>query len=149
MKTSGSRVGFLITGRTSRQSFSMHVGSGSSVQDFVDEFMMISLVSGLIVQKFVNMLEHNCVGMSTDSCEGKASSRETCRSSMLGLNNRKKASDKALSSMNVELRTGFFPGEKYPVKSNPETSDLQHFSEDICRSQGCRLFYRSCSVLSS
>ena len=65
MKTSGSRVGFLITGvtlavlrvegtwpvnidelmilvivstRTSRQSFSIHVGSGSSVQDFVDEF---------------------------------------------------------------------------------------------------------------
>ena len=90
MKTSGSRVGFLITGvtlavlreertlpvnidelmilvigstRTSRQSFSIHVGSGSSVQDFVDEFMMISLVvSGVIVEKFVNMLEHNCVG---------------------------------------------------------------------------------------
>ena len=65
LKTSGSRVGFLITGvtlavlrveetwpvnidelmilvigstRTSRQSFSIHVGSGSSVQDFVDEF---------------------------------------------------------------------------------------------------------------
>ena len=63
MKTSGSRVGVLITGvtlavlrvegtwpvnidelmilvigstRTSRQSFSIHVGSGSSVQDFVD-----------------------------------------------------------------------------------------------------------------
>ena len=98
LKTSGSRVGFLITGvtlavlrvegtlpvnidelmilvigstRTSRQSFSIHVGSGSSVQDFVDEFMMISLVvSGVIVEKFVNMLEHNCVGMSTDSCDG-------------------------------------------------------------------------------
>ena len=40
------------------------MGSGSSVQDFVDEFMMISLVvSGVIVEKFVNMLEHNCVGM--------------------------------------------------------------------------------------
>ena len=57
--------------RTSRQSFSIQVGSGSSVQDFVDEFMMISLVvSGVIVEKFVNMLEHNCVGMSTDSCDG-------------------------------------------------------------------------------
>ena len=66
MKTSGSRVGFLITGvtlavlrvegtlpvnidelmilvigstRTSRHSFSIHVGRGSSVQDFVDEFI--------------------------------------------------------------------------------------------------------------
>ena len=137
--------------RTFRQSFSIHVGSGSSVQDFVDEFTMISLVVlGLIVQKFVNMmLEHNCVGMWTNCCEGKAFSRETCRSSMLGLKNRKKASDKALSSTNVELGTGFFPGEKYPVKSHPETSDLQHFSQDMCRSQGCRLFYRSCSVLSS
>ena len=57
--------------RTSRQYFSIHVGSGSSVQDFVDEVMMISLVvSGVIVEKFVNMLEHNCVGMSTDSCDG-------------------------------------------------------------------------------
>ena len=62
--------------RKSRQSFSIHVGSGSSVQDFVDEFMMISLVvSGVIIEKLVNMLEHNSVGMSTDSCEGKASSK--------------------------------------------------------------------------
>ena len=90
---------------TSRYSFSIHVGSGSSVQDFVDEFMMIFLVvSGVIVEKFVNVLVHNCVGMSTDSCEGKASSRETCRSSILVLKNLLKASGKALSSM-----VGFFP----------------------------------------
>ena len=49
----------------------------------------------------------------------------------------------------VELRIGFFPGEKYPVKSHPETSDFQHFSEDMCRSKGCRLLHRSCLVLSS
>ena len=49
----------------------------------------------------------------------------------------------------VELSTGFFPGEKYPVKSHPETSDFQHFSEDICRSEECRLLHRSCSVLNS
>ena len=78
----------LVIGSTSRHSFSIHVGSGSRVQDFVDEFMMIFLVvSGVIVEKFVNMLVHNCVGMSTDSCEGEASSRETCRSSILVLKN--------------------------------------------------------------
>ena len=32
----------------------------------------------------------------------------------------------------VEFSTGIFPGEKYPVKSHPETSDFQHFSEDMC-----------------
>ena len=47
------------------------------------------------------------------------------------------------------MSTGFFPGEKYPVKSNPETSDFQHFSEDMCRSEECRLLHRSCSVLNS
>ena len=31
----------------------------------------------------------------------------------------------------VEFSTGIFPGEKYPVKSHPETSDFQHFSEDV------------------
>ena len=70
---------------------------------------MISLVvSGVIVEKFVNMLEHNCVGMSTDSCEGKASSKEACRSSILVLKNLKKASGKALSSMDGKM-VGFFP----------------------------------------
>ena len=29
--------------------------------------------------------------------------------------------------------------EKYPVKSHPETSDFQHFSKDMCRSEECRL----------
>lgn len=50
----------------SRHSFSIHVGSGSSVQDFVHELMMdfvhelmmISfVVSGVIIEKFVNMLQ--------------------------------------------------------------------------------------------
>ena len=49
------------------------------------------MVSGVIVEKFVNMLEQNCVGMSTESCESKDSSRETCRSSILVLKNLKKA----------------------------------------------------------
>ena len=49
----------------------------------------------------------------------------------------------------VKFSTGIFPGEKYPVKSHPETSDFQHFSEDMCRSEECRLLHRSCSVLSS
>ena len=31
----------------------------------------------------------------------------------------------------VKFSTGIFPGEKYPVKSHPETSDFQHLSEDI------------------
>ena len=30
----------------------------------------------------------------------------------------------------VKFSTGIFPGEKYPVKSHPETSDFQHLSED-------------------
>ena len=49
----------------------------------------------------------------------------------------------------VELSTRFFPGEKYPIKSHPETSDFQYFSEDMCRSEECRLLHRSCSVLNS
>ena len=49
----------------------------------------------------------------------------------------------------VELSTGFFLGEKYPVESHPETLDFQHFSEDMCRSKECRLLHRSCSVLNS
>ena len=86
--------------RTSRLSFSIHVGSGSSVQDFEDEFMMLSLVvSGVIVEMFVKILEHSCEGMSNDSCEGKASSRETCGSSILVLKNLTKASGKVLLFM--------------------------------------------------
>ena len=38
----------------------------------------------------------------------------------------------------VKLSTGIFPGEKYPVKSHPGTSDFKHFSEDMCRSEECR-----------
>ena len=49
----------------------------------------------------------------------------------------------------VEFSTGIFPGEKYPVKSHSETSDFQHFSEDMCRSKECWLLHRSCSVLNS
>ena len=38
----------------------------------------------------------------------------------------------------VEFSSGFFfLGEKYPVKSHPETSDFQHFAEDMCRSEEC------------
>ena len=46
----------------------------------------------------------------------------------------------------LKFSTGIFPGEKYPVKSHPETSDFQHLSEDMCRSEECRLLHRSCSV---
>lgn len=49
----------------------------------------------------------------------------------------------------VEYSTGIFPGKKYPVKCDPETSDFQHFSEDMCRSEECGLLHRSCSVLNS
>ena len=49
----------------------------------------------------------------------------------------------------VKFSTGIFPGEKYPVKSHPETSDFQHLSEDMCRSEECRLLHRSCSVFNS
>ena len=35
----------------------------------------------------------------------------------------------------VKFSTGIFPGEKYPVKSYPETSDFQHLSEDMCWSE--------------
>ena len=45
----------------------------------------------------------------------------------------------------VKFSTGIFPGEKDPVKSHPETSDFQHLSEDMCRSEECRLLHRSFS----
>ena len=49
----------------------------------------------------------------------------------------------------LKFSTGIFPGEKYPVKSHPETSDFQHLSEDMCRSEECRLLHHSCSVFNS
>ena len=42
----------------------------------------------------------------------------------------------------VEFSTGIFPGEKYPVKSHPKTSDFQHFSEDMCRSEDIIIIIR-------
>ena len=32
----------------------------------------------------------------------------------------------------LKFSTGIFPGEKYPVKSHPETSEFQLLSEDMC-----------------
>ena len=49
----------------------------------------------------------------------------------------------------VKFSTGILPGEKYPVKPLPETSDFQHHSEDMCRSEECQLLHRSCSVFNS